>query len=163
MAPKLHKVMEGVLGSEAVGRSRIQKIDLEIKDIDEVTMKEEGLEAIQQELGADGSVTLSSVRSLRFAYNRTQVAVVRLTMQTARKLLELKNIQIQWSYCRIRELMRLLKCFKCWNVRHLSRNCRSQTDRSKCCIKCGKEGHKVVDCKAEATVSYVKQKLTKSL
>lgn len=60
MAPKLHKAMEGVLGSEAVVRSRIQEIDLEIKDIDEVTMKEEGLEAIQQELSADGSVTLSS-------------------------------------------------------------------------------------------------------
>lgn len=47
MAPKLHKAMEGVLGSEAVVRSRIQEIDLEIKDIDEVTMKEEDLEVIQ--------------------------------------------------------------------------------------------------------------------
>jgi len=118
--------------------------------MDEVTTKEEVVEVLQRELGANSEVTLAAIKSLRSSYSKTQTAVVRLLVPAAKKLLEPRSIRVGWTYCRVRETVRPLKCFRGWNFGHLSRNCKSEKDRSRCCIRCGEEGHKVATCKSDA-------------
>ena len=42
--------------------------------------------------------------------------------------------------------MKPTKCFKCWQNGRITKNCTSEVDRSKCCIKCGAERHKTESC-----------------
>ena len=148
--PELYQVIQNAIGENAIVKPKVQEVDGELKDMDEITTKEEVVNAIQRDVGADSGVTLASIRSLRPTYNGTQTAVIRLLAPVAEKLLERKNIRIGWTYCRIRELVRPQKCFKCWNFEHLSWSCKSEVDRSNSCIKCGGEGHQVAECSADA-------------
>ena len=146
---EVHQQIQGALGDLASVTSRVQETDIELKDIAEDTTEEEVFAAIQRELGADVDIAQTCVRSLRYAYDKTQTAAVRLTPSAAERLLNLKTIRIQWSSCRIREVVRPPKCFRCWDFGHLSRSCKSETDRSKCCIRCGENGHKAAECTAQ--------------
>jgi len=143
---ELHKAVQDALKEQAEVRSRVQELDIEIKDMDEVTTKEEVVEVLQRELGANSGVTLAAIRSLRSSYGKTKTAVVKLLVPAAKKFLELRSIRVGWTYCRVRESVRPLKCFRCWNFGHLFRNCKSEEDRSRCCIRCGEKGHKVATC-----------------
>ncbi|XP_025264501.1 uncharacterized protein LOC112637952 [Camponotus floridanus] len=131
------KATEKVLGENATVRSKTPEVDLEIKDLDEITTKEEILEALQRDLGTDCGVTLESVRSLRNGYGGTKTAAVRLAAPTAKKLLERTHIRVPWTDCSVREVIRPLKFYTCWHFGHLYKNCKSRVDRSKSCIKCG--------------------------
>ncbi|EFN66795.1 Gag-Pol polyprotein, partial [Camponotus floridanus] len=148
--PELRTATEKVLGENATVRSKTPEVDLEIKDLDEITTKEEILEALQRDLGTDCGVTLESVRSLRNGYGGTKTAAVRLAAPTAKKLLERTHIRVPWTDCSVREVIRPLKFYTCWHFGHLYKNCKSRVDRSKSCIKCGVEGHKVANCKTDA-------------
>lgn len=149
-APELRNQFEGVLGESATVQSKVQEVDLVIKDLEEDATKEEISVALQRALGPDYPATEHSLKSLRKAYGETQTAVVRLMVPAARKLLDTGTIRVGWCNCRIREVMRPLKCFKCWKFGHLARNCKSSADRAKDCIKCGNTGHKVAECTASA-------------
>ncbi|XP_044583012.1 uncharacterized protein LOC123264033 [Cotesia glomerata] len=85
---------------------------------------------------------------IRKAYRGTQTAVVTLPAAAAQKILEESGkIRIGWVNCRIRATRKPTQCYKCWHFGHHGSQCRSKTDRSKLCIRCGQEGHKIADCK----------------
>lgn len=44
------------------------------------------------------------------------------------------------------ERVQMLKCYKCWSFGHITRDCRSEIDRTGSCNKCGKNDHKARDC-----------------
>ena len=92
--PELHQVIHNAIGENAIVKPKVQEVDVELKNMDEITTKEEVVNAIQRDVGADSGVTLASIRSLRPTYNGTQTAVVRLLAPVAEKLLERKNIRI---------------------------------------------------------------------
>lgn len=148
-APELRSQFEGVLGESATVQSKAQEVDLEIRDLEENATKEEISAALQRVLGPDYPDTEHFLKSLRKAYGETQTALIRLVVPVARKLLDTGTIRVGWCNCRIREVVRPLKCYKCWKFGHLSRNWRS-VDRAKDCIKCGNAGHKVAECTASA-------------
>lgn len=140
--------IQGALGTEAAVISRIQETLIEIKDLDEVTTTQEIVQALMTAT-EDLKIDDISVKSLRKAYCGTQSAVVILPTEAAKKVTNLGKLRVGWVICRVRELLKPLKCYKCWRYGHIARNCSNTVDRSKSCIKCGKEGHKAYTCTAE--------------
>lgn len=145
------------LGEDATINARVQLMTLELTRLDGTTTKEEICEALIKELGDNYCVGADAVLSLRKAYGGMQTALLRLPAQTAKRLLEKSTIRVYWSNCRVREVTRPTKCFKCWQYGHITKNCTSQTDRFSCCIRCGEEGHKAEKCTARPCCSLCKE------
>ncbi|XP_015117891.1 uncharacterized protein LOC107041717 [Diachasma alloeum] len=147
----LHKAIAELLGDEADVLSKGPQEELEIKDLDELTTKEEVLEALRLTAGVDCQISPDAIRSLRKAYGGTQTASVTLAAAVVKKVLgDRGKIRIGWVNCRIRRVERVIKCFKCWHYGHLAIKCRSQVDRAKLCTKCGEDGHKAAGCEKAA-------------
>ncbi|XP_015119320.1 uncharacterized protein LOC107042687 [Diachasma alloeum] len=146
-APQLRSAIPGLLKEEAVVLSKEPLENLEIKDLDEDTSKEDVLEALQKVDGEENAIALEAVKSLRIAYGGTRTASVTLTASAAKKILgEHGKIKIGWVNCRIRRVERPMKCFKCWHYGHLATKCTSAVDRSRVCVKCAEDGHKAKEC-----------------
>ncbi|KAG7191193.1 hypothetical protein KM043_013987 [Ampulex compressa] len=147
----LGKEMEEVLKEEADIMCRTQELDLQIKDIEETTSKEKLRTALQKVIDDDGVVKPESIRSLRVAYGETQTACVRLPVEIAHNAIgDRGKIRIGLVNCRIREVNRPLKCYRCWHSGHIGKKCTSEVDRSKLCMMYGGSGHKFVECNKEA-------------
>jgi hypothetical protein len=141
--PALQASLAGILGND-VGVKILKETDevlMEIKDIDEITTKEEVFQSVVAKFDDEKVLSMSIIKSLRKAYGETQIAVVGLPKVVARRMAEAGKIRIGWVICRIREKTTPLRCYKCLDFGHRSRVCRSLVDRSKCCYKCGGEGH----------------------
>ncbi|XP_063993408.1 uncharacterized protein LOC135171048 [Diachasmimorpha longicaudata] len=158
-APKLRAAIAEVLKDEAAVSSKGPQEDLEIKDLDDITTKDDVIAALQAVAGADYEIKADVVKSLRRAYGGTQTASVRLEAATAEKILgEHGKIKIGWVNCRVRRVECPLKCFKCWQYGHLAIRCKSTVDRSKLCVKCAEERHKVKDCNNEPRCALCTEK-----
>lgn len=143
-AEQLCTTVKQILGKEATVVSKVHQTSLIIKDLDEITTKEEIQNALQ-EATADSTVDIEAIKSLKKSYGGTQTALVMLPSKTANRLLQLSKIRIGWTICRVREMIKLTQCYKCWQYGHLARTCKEE-DRSRCCLKCGAEGHKIGNC-----------------
>ncbi|KAH8331326.1 hypothetical protein KR074_006557 [Drosophila pseudoananassae] len=97
------------LVSEAVGdqvevRSLSHKIEIECRDLDEITTKEEVSEAIGKLVESPG-VPVSDIL-LRKAFGQTQTAIIRLPAACARKATKIGWLKVGWVRCRLRERTR---------------------------------------------------------
>ncbi|XP_015123514.1 uncharacterized protein LOC107045695 [Diachasma alloeum] len=152
IASQLRSAIADLLGQEADVLSKEPREDIEIKDIDEDTSKEDVLEALQRAVGEEHQMGPETIQSMRKAYGGTQTACLTLTSAAVKKILGEDNhgkIKIGWVNCRIRRVQRLVKCFKCWHYGHLASKCRSAVDRSKLCARSAGDGHKAKDCKKD--------------
>lgn len=126
-----------------------------IRDLDEVTNKDDIVEAIRSQIKKLSSLYWSAIKSIRQAYASTQTAVISLPATGAKRLLEAPRIKIGWMVRRIRGKPILKKSFRCLEYRHLARACTSEDDRSQCCAKCGEKGHFAKKCdKRPSCVAY---------
>lgn len=155
----LQKTIAKLLGNEAEVISKGPQEEIEIRDLDDTTTKQDVLEALQKAAEDDNELTLDVIRSLRKAYGGTQTASVTLAASMARKVLgEHGRIRIGWVNCRIRIVERPTKCFKCWHYGHLAAKCKSNVDRSNLCTSCGEVGHKAATCKKDARCALCLEK-----
>lgn len=122
---------------------------IEASNIDEITTVEELEEALRSKCNLTEA---PSSMKLRWARDRTQIALIRLSQESARQLLKVGKIKCGFAVVRFREAPKtpkqLERCYRCWGFGHRAQGC-SGTDRSKCCLKCGEEGHKAADCKQQ--------------
>ena len=58
----------------------------------------------------------------------------------ALKLLKGAHIKIGWVSCRVRRKKKVNRCFRGLGFGHIAVDCRGP-DRSRCCWRCGEEGH----------------------
>ncbi|XP_046431257.1 uncharacterized protein LOC124185015 [Neodiprion fabricii] len=143
----LQKAIAGILQEDAKVVCKGPQETIEIRDIDDTTTKEDIQAALKPEAG---EIPLEAIK-IRNAFRGTQMATVTLPATTARKLLDGNGkIRIGWVNCRIRATMRPVQCYKCWHFGHIGSQCKGKVDRSKHCIRCGEEGHKIADCKNPA-------------
>lgn len=147
---QLKITMAELLGEEATVVTKVQEVELEIKDLEEIVTKQEILEAIQKTTGEGNEVTIDAIKSMRKAYGGTITATVKLQANVAKKILDHGKIKIGWVNCRIKSVQKPTKCFRCWRYGHLAHNCKEKVDKTKLCMKCGEPGHKVADCQKEA-------------
>lgn len=150
--PVLRASLERIFGKEAEVKTlkEVDEVLIEIKDIDEITTKEEVFQSVVGKFDDEKEFSMSIIKSLRNAYGETQTAVVGLPKVVARKMTEAGKLRIGWVVCRVREKTSPIRCFKCLNFGHRSRACRSTIDRSKRCYKCGIEGHIAKNCTNDA-------------
>lgn len=148
-------VIREALGEQASVRTLTQRTTIELKDVDEVTSKEDICEAVKAQFGLE--VSIADIVSLRKAYGGTQTATMNLPAENASKLLDAKRIKIGWVICRIRERILLKKCFKCLEFGHLAKQCKNEEDRSKLCRKCGTEGHIAKDCNNDPSCMFCRK------
>lgn len=147
----LQQALTNVLGDDAKVVSKGPQEDLEIRDLDEEATRAEILDALRKAADEENDLDEGVIKSLRKGFRGTQTASITLPMAVSRKILSQgSKIRIGFVNCRLVEVVKPLKCFKCWHYGHLATNCKSKTDRSSQCIKCGKSGHKIADCKETA-------------
>lgn len=147
--------VDQVLGDEATTSASVPTVMVEIVHMDGTTSREEVHEALVKDLGE--SFQLEAVMSVRDTYGGTRTALLKVTPQAAKKLLEKKTVRINWSSCRVREVIRPPKCFRCWQFGHIAKKCSSSVDRSKLCIRCGTDGHKADKCIAQTCCILCKE------
>lgn len=140
----LQKTIQNILREEAKVISKGPQEQLEIRDIDDTTTKDD-IRAALQEVAGD------SFEIPKLRYRGTQTALVTLPITTAQTVLgERGKIKIGWSNFRVRVVKRPQECFKYWHYGHVAAQCRSEIDRSKLCIKCGQTDHLAAKCPNEA-------------
>ncbi|XP_017470018.1 PREDICTED: uncharacterized protein LOC108361778 [Rhagoletis zephyria] len=142
---KLKPAVETTLSGKTQVRSITQETLLEIKNIDEVTTRDEVLDALRSNLPNEETMP-SAIRSMRAAYGGTQTCTLSLPALTAQTLLDKSKIRIGWVICRVRQKEVVTRCFKCHDFGHVGRQCRNEEDRTNLCFRCGKPDHKARSC-----------------
>lgn len=127
---------------------------IHLKDLDGVTNTEEIREAVSRCLKTEQENI--DIRALRPAYGGRQNVTVILKSEDADKLIEMGNIKIGWTNCRIIERKQDTKCHRCWTLGHTKRDCIGP-DRTTLCLKCAKPGHKAAECKNPAYCVHCNQ------
>ncbi|KAH8271159.1 hypothetical protein KR026_004253, partial [Drosophila bipectinata] len=113
------------LVSESVGdqvkvRSLSHKIEIECRDLDEITTKEEVSEAIGKLVESPG-VPVSDIL-LRKTFGQTQTAIIRLPATCARKATKIVWLKVGWMRGRLR---------KGPEFGHIAKQCQRAIDRSR--------------------------------
>ncbi|XP_037826710.1 uncharacterized protein LOC119614662 [Lucilia sericata] len=137
------QTVKEVIGTDAAVRVMINEVFLDIKDVDEVTTKEEVHESLINLSDDFKEVQLTAVKNMRKAYGGTQTATIGINAILANKLIELSKIRIGWVVCRIQEKVAPRRCFKCLDFGHPAANCKSTNDYTNNCLCCGEIGHKI--------------------
>ncbi|XP_015122335.1 uncharacterized protein LOC107044812 [Diachasma alloeum] len=156
-AQVLQTTIASLLGEQAEVLSKGPQKNIEIKDLDYMTTKEEILEALVKIAGNVVQITLDVMKSLRKACGGIQTALVTLPVLVAKKS-DHGKIRIGWVNCRVRKVERPPNCCKCWHYGHISTKYTSIVDHSKLCIKCSTSGHKASDCTEQPQCSLCAEK-----
>lgn len=134
-------IEKSLVGSDATVRALTQEAVIEVPHLDEVTTELELREALIDQL-PPGDLESTAKVKLRKAYGGTQIATIKLPVAEANKLLELGKIKVGWTICPLRRpRTQLLRCYRCHGFGHVVSKCTVAEDRSKCCWKCGENGH----------------------
>lgn len=144
-ATKMKQEIERSLGPETAVRTTDDLAPVEVRDLDEVTTKEEVLEATL----ALGDTNGARVVSIRHAYGGAQIAVVLLPKIAARKICDAGRIRVGLVYARVRPTELSDRCYRCLAFGHVAGRC-TGVDRRSCCWRCGGEGHRSSQCSAAA-------------
>lgn len=122
------------------------KGQLRIVGLDESVGKEE----IGWKIAEEGKCEIKEIRIGEIRRTRRGMGTVWLQcpLGAAITIADKKKIKIGWSIAGVTLLKaRPLQCYRCWHYGHVKDNCRSPTDRSKCCFQCGQDDHGVKACK----------------
>lgn len=140
--------VETILERKAEVRTVTHEITIEVKDLDEITTKEEVALALSEQLKLQKPIPETAIKSMRKTYAGTQTAVVSLPASIANKALAAGKVRIGWVNCRLRGKPDLKRCYRCLGYGHHAKDCKSE-DRSEHCYRCGEKGHKAKDCSSE--------------
>lgn len=81
-------------------------------------------------------ITLDAIKLKNLKPTKTggNIATIEIQKECADKVLSKKFIKIGWTLCRVREIIEVSRCFKCWSFDHDARAYQSTIDRSGLCI-----------------------------
>ncbi|KAM8701471.1 hypothetical protein ACLKA7_005468 [Drosophila subpalustris] len=131
---ELQETVSKALGENAVVTALTDQTRVEIRDLDELTTKDEIIGALNSEMGVTSFKT-ESIISLRATKDGLQIAVVSMPTAQANVLGHKGKIRIGWVVCRIRTILQPKRCFKCLEYGHISLNCSSKTDLRGACFR----------------------------
>nr|XP_034194928.1 uncharacterized protein LOC117611121 [Osmia lignaria] len=142
------KVIDGKLGTE-VTISRLQeRMDVEIKGIDPDVEGEEILAAVFTELSCPKSDV--RLKILRTDPRRNKIAIIEGPAASLNNLVEKGKIRVGWTIATVKEIPRILRCFRCHALGHVAAACkRFPETETVLCRRCGAQGHSLRECKDE--------------
>lgn len=136
--------LKGAIGGDTEIKSLSQEATILIKDLDEATEANDVVEAVE-ELFPTAKGTCR-VKNIKTAYGGTQTATINVPCTLAKEMIRMGKINVGWVVCRIREQFDPIRCYKCLDFGHRAASCKSGTDRSKLCMRCGNTGHVAKGC-----------------
>lgn len=140
-------IAKGLGGTNVVARGHSPSKVVHVMGLDAITTENEIREAIRSSLGAkEGEI---SVKSIRPAHGEGQNATVELTDELANRLIADGRVKIGWLNCRIKERIRVVRCYRCQEFGHIAAQCKGE-DRGQQCFRCRRTGHMAKECTAGA-------------
>lgn len=122
VAKKVKQEVVRSLVQDARVRKMGEEAPIEIRDLDELTAKEEVLEVVAR--APEGSP--------RRVYRDAQTAVVLLPTPTARRLCVSGRVRVSLVSASVQQTELRPRCYRCLGFGHLSKDCRGR-DRSNVC------------------------------
>lgn len=117
-----------------------KSFDLEIRDLDPVTEKEDILLALQREFNIGREEMF--VKALRSTKIGTQMAVVDMPLKYLKTIMDKSKIIIGFTKIKLTPAPKIIKCYKCHLMGHYSTNCTTKIKENTVrCRKCNKDGH----------------------
>nr|XP_034195033.1 uncharacterized protein LOC117611206 [Osmia lignaria] len=104
------KIIDGKLGPDIEVARLQQRMDVELKGIDPSADREEVLEAVKRELG---DVTDVQLKILRADPRLNKVAIMEGPAVKMARLVRKAKIKIGWTVAFVKEVPRLLRCYRC--------------------------------------------------
>lgn len=139
-----------VLGEDSCVRQLGNCKLIQISKLDEITSKEEVIEAIQNTLGTGLATEKIIVRNLHAWSDGSQTANVLIPEPEAQKLLRKGKIQVGWLICPVQIKDKQTRCYKCHGFNNHRSECMGK-DNSKCCWRCGSDTHNIRECSISDT------------
>ena len=136
---RLDTALKEVIGASGTVRHLIPRIVVEIVDI-EPSIEAEDVENAVRGFFYHASELELKVSLTKRPYRGDRKAYLLLEEVRALKLLKATHIKIGWVSCRVRQKMKINRCYRCLGFGHMAGNCRAP-DRSRSCWRCGEEGH----------------------
>ncbi|KAL7744504.1 hypothetical protein ACLKA6_017028, partial [Drosophila palustris] len=112
-AQELQLAVKNALGDRAAVKRLTELSQLEIRDLDELTTKEEICEALNSK-NTNIMLAPEDVKSIRKSFGGTQIATLCVAANKASSILELEKVRIGWVVCRIRSIFQPKRCFSCY-------------------------------------------------
>ncbi|XP_046145675.1 uncharacterized protein LOC123988990 [Osmia bicornis bicornis] len=141
------KVIDGKLGMNVEVASLQQRADIELKGIDPSADKTEVMEAIKRELGYDANDV--KIKVFRTDPRQNKIAIIEGPAVEMGKLTKKARIRIGWTTVPVKEIPRLLRCYRCHEFGHVASNCKNCKEGKSYCRKCGSEDHDMRGCDKE--------------
>lgn len=142
-AKRVKVEVELSLGPTVKVRLADNTVPVEVRDLDELTPREEIPEALLDQDRQNGA----KVVSIRKTYGDAQTAIVMLPTEPAKRLCTAGRLRVGVVYARVRPTELRTQCYKCLTFGHLSHKC-AGPDRSRCCWRCERTGHFSRECAA---------------
>ena len=138
---RLDTAFKEAVGTSGTVRHLIPRIKVEIADLEPTIIAGDVAEAVRGFFEQETEIELTFSLAKR-PYRGNRKAFDLLEEAKALKLLKAAHIKIGWVSCRVRRKKELNRCYRCLGFGHIAANCRGP-DRSRCCWRCGEEGHTV--------------------
>nr|BAC57919.1 gag-like protein [Anopheles gambiae] len=141
--------IQGVLRDEGSVRVLTQMTEVIITNVDPLANDGDIRSAIGNVTGSASSIATIQLWQLS---DGTQRARVCLPLAHAKLIIRLR-LKVLYTMCAVKEAphtpIEKLRCYRCLERGHVSRDCHSPVNHSNVCIRCGTSGHLAATCEAE--------------
>ncbi|KAI5710862.1 hypothetical protein M8J75_012036 [Diaphorina citri] len=143
--------IDACIGSMGKAVEPNTKKKLIIRDLDSTTTDEEVEKGIRTKLNIEEGRDERRVINLRKTIRgNMQTAIIEVEEEEASVLLREGRIKVGWVLCRIDTYITPTRCYRCLNFGHKVFECRSEASVGVLCYKCNKQGHRAAECQNEA-------------
>lgn len=141
-------ILKGTEGEFEI-KTNIPLKTIQIKDLYEGLTKAEVAHNVAKSCRLQSAEQVT-VHRIRPAYGGMYACTAQVPWTSAvNEVLKNGKMTIGLVRCRVHESKIATECYRCLDYGHIARNCQAQ-DRSNTCLKCGKAGHKIAECKNNA-------------
>lgn len=119
-----------------------------IKDLNSTTIRADVIEAVKETLAVE-EADIQEVEMAKKPNKLNQLyAFVKLPVDKANTLIDLRKIRCGWQLCRVEEINKPTICFNCYKYGHIAKTCKNES-RAKACLRCAATDHDAKECKGE--------------